>query len=255
LSLAKGDTVIIGHPRFPNPTIQEALCEIHFCLRPGLEWDASFFGKFYRQVESDFPDFEPAPPAGLQVQLTSGQIGFLPPQSRVRYKHATRQLVLQLGENMLTINTLAKYEGWAQMKADILQAWTWAQEALVPAAITRLGLRYINLIPRQSAEEKVGDWLAPNDYVATSVLGSNGGFLSRVEAYETPTKRIVVTLAEAQSDAHRPIVVDMDCINENADGNSLDLQLSLEELHETVWTVFLGFMTPRLHQLLQGGAK
>jgi uncharacterized protein (TIGR04255 family) len=244
--------VIIGHPRFPNPTILEALCEIHFSLRAGVEWDASFFGKFYRQIESDFPEFEPASPAGLQVQLTSGQIGFLPPQSRVRYKHATRQLMLQLGENLLTINTLAKYEGWTQMKADILQAWSWAQQVLAPAAITRLGLRYIDFIPRQGTEEKPGDWLAPNDYVARSVLDSKGGFLSRVETYETPTKRIIVTLAEAQGDAPRPIVVDMDCIEENADGNSLELESSLENLHETVWEVFRSFITPRLQQLLQG---
>jgi uncharacterized protein (TIGR04255 family) len=248
-----GVAVISGHPRFPNPTLQEALCEIHFSLPEGVQWDASSFGKYYERIAAEFPQFEPAAPAGLQLQLSSGQIGFLPPQSRMRYKHRSRNLVLQLGENLLTVNVLPKYESWTRMRADILQGWEWAREVFQPAAILRIGLRYIDLIPRDDSAQLPREWLAPNNYVAAAALASTGDFLSRVEAHESTGRRVVVTVGQPQGTDARGLLLDIDCIEECEQDSSLEIEPSLEALHEVVWKVFSAFITPRLQRLLEGG--
>jgi uncharacterized protein (TIGR04255 family) len=250
--------VITGHPRYANPTIREALCEIHFILPDEVKWDATFFARFYQRVQGEFPGFEPVAQAGLQLQLTSGQIGFIPPQSRMRYKHASRNILLQLAENLLTVNVLPKYEGWTQMQADVRQAWAWAEEVFAPRGISRVGLRYIDFIPRGDPSEKLGDWLAPNDYVATAVLASTANFLSRVEIQKSASRQVVVTVGQPQTidpedSGPKTIVLDMDCIEQNQGGSGLDLDRTLADLHELVWTVFGGFITPRFERLLKGG--
>ena len=242
------------HTSFPNPTIKEALCELHFALPEGVQFDSALYGAFFKKIQPEFPSLEPVTSAGLQVQLTSGRVGFLPPQSRMRYMHASRNLLLQLSEGIITVNVLPKYEGWTQMQADIAQAWAWARDVLNPTGITRVGLRYINFIPRASQEEAPGEWFAPNDHVAKAVLASQAGLLSRAEVHSTAHRRTVVTLGEAVEAEAPMFVLDIDCIEEAGEGHLLDLPTVLSSLHEAAWESFRGFMTPRLRRFLKGGA-
>jgi len=223
-------------------------------LPEGLAWDTAVFGKFFKHIQDDFPALEPVTSAGLQVQLTSGRVGFLPPQSRMRYTHASRNLLLQLSEGIITVNVLPKYAGWAQMQSDVVQAWTSAKEVLNPTGIVRVGIRYINFIPKASNDEAPGEWFAANDYVAKAALASQSGFLSRVEVHNASQRRAIVTLGEA-AEAEAPMfVLDIDCIDEGADGEFLDLPPVLTRLHDMAWEIFGGFMTPRMRLLLEGGA-
>lgn len=246
--------MITEHPAFPNPTIREALCEIHFALPEGVAWDSSIFGKFFKHIQGEFPELEPVTSVGLQVQLTSGRVGFLPPQSRMRYKHASRNLLLQLSEGIITVNVLPAYAGWTQMQVDIEQAWTWAKDVLNPTGITRIGLRYINFIPKADKDELPEEWFAPNDYVAKAILASQPGFLSRVEVHSALQRRAIVTLGEAVEAEEPMFVLDMDCIHESGEDQTLDLPSVLFALHDTAWQIFSGFVTPRLRTLLEGGA-
>ena len=246
--------MISEHPAFANPTIREALCEIHFALPEGVSWDSTIYGRFFKRIQSEFPELEPVTSAGLQVQIPSGKAGFLPPQSRMRYKHASRNLLLQLSEGIITINVLPKYAGWDQMQVDIVQAWGWTNEIVNPTGITRVGLRYINFIPNANKDELPGDWLVSNDYVAKAALASQPGFLSRVEVHATAQRRAIVTVGEAVDGEQSMFVLDIDCIEEAEKGQSVDLQPALSVLHDMAWRVFNGFLTPRLRTFLEGSA-
>jgi uncharacterized protein (TIGR04255 family) len=245
--------IIAEHPAFPNPTIKEALCEIHFALPVGVAWDSAVFGKFFKHIQGEFPTLEPVTSAGLQLQLTSGRVGFLPPQSRMRYTHASRNLLLQLSEGIITVNVLPRYGGWAQMQSDVAQAWKAAKEVLNPIGIVRVGIRYINFVPKVSKDEVPGAWFAPNDYVAAAILGSQAGFLSRVEVHNAPQRRAIVTLGEASESEAPVFVLDIDCIEESPEGELPDLPPVLTSLHDRAWEIFSDFVTPRLRMLLEGG--
>ena len=118
------------HPTFPNPTIQEALCEIHYHLPGESARKASLLGEFYKQIQPDFPVLEPVTRMGLRLEVgPSGIEQFLPPQQRMLYRHASRNLLLQLSTDILTVNELRKYPGWEQMKLDVLYAWQKLREA------------------------------------------------------------------------------------------------------------------------------
>lgn len=241
------------HPTFPNPTIREALCEIHFDLPAGISWEPGLFSRFYRHVEKVFPEMEPAPEPALQLQILPGKVDVMPSRSRMLYRHAARGLLLQLSQEILTINVLPKYEGWRQMEADILQAWQWAQATFGLALVKRIGLRYINFIPLADENERPIAWLAPNDYVSKAVLMSESGYLSRMEAHPEALRKVLVTVGEAIEESKRRIVLDIDCIAESNGNTALPLEQTLISLHDDViWDVFSQFLTPRYRSLLGG---
>ena len=249
-----------GHPTFPNPTIQEALCEIHFQLPYGVAWKPSLFGELFKNIQDEFPDLEPVTEIGIRLHVGGEKLAqaFLPAQQRMRYKHASRKLLLQLSENVLTTNILPKYPGWIQMSQDILNAWKHTRKVIKPAAITRIGLRYINRIERSKPDEFPREWLAPSDYIPKAVLTSLPGFLSRLEMRTDPHKRTIVTLGETpiSGDGANAIVLDIDCIVEKEMG--IEDKAIIDEitlLHDAAWSIFSASMTPRLEQLLLRGGE
>jgi uncharacterized protein (TIGR04255 family) len=246
------------HPTYPNPIITEALCEIHFSLPDGTAWKPAFFGELFKQLGPEFPDFEPVTQMGLQLILgPGGGQAVLPSQQRMRYRHASRHLLLQFSEKTLTVNILPKYEGWAQMRTDILQGWEKARAVINPPRITRVGLRYINHIERASADDQPGAWLASSIYVPQAVLASLPGFLLRLETHLNDQNRLIVTVAETptEREGNVPgIVFDIDRIVEKEIVPDLhQLGNEVDQLHKAVWQVFSASLTPRLLQRLQGG--
>jgi uncharacterized protein (TIGR04255 family) len=243
----------LAHPSFPNPTIQEAVCEIRF--RRSAAWGASLFGEFYKSIQAEFPDLEPVTVMAVQLQIGPGAVGqaLTPPQQMMRYKSAKGDALLQLAPDMLTVNALPKYPGWDVMKERILSAWREASKVLNPEAITRIGLRYINRLDREMAGQRPGIWLKTNDYIPQAILISESGFLSRLETRPTDTKRVVVTVGEADATDVKAIILDIDCMDElerSADPNVL--KEPTEELHETAWNIFEASLTQKLRAHLEG---
>lgn len=249
------------HPSYRNPTIAEALCEIHFSLPDGESWKASLAGNLFKKVQNEFPEMEPTTEIGLQFELGPQRIGhpLLPPRQRTRFKHKDRPLMLQLGPNVFTVNVLPKYAGWGNMRKDVLGAWRQATNVLNPERITRIGLRYINKVNITEDNETPNEWFKASDYLPEAVLRSKGSFLSRVESQIDAENRIIVTLAEGQSDDKehkRGIIFDIDRILQKDIPIEDKVLLSeMDNLHEHVWEIFKTVQTERLKRHLEGGAK
>lgn len=246
------------HPTYPNPAIQEVVCEIHFRLPDGVDWRPALLGELFKHIQSEFPDLEPVTQIGIRSRIGPDGMAqaFLPPQQIMRYKHASRNLLRQLSKNIITVNVLPKYPGWMQMSRDILDAWTQTREVIKPAGVTRIGLRYINRIERDYPDAPPGNWLAPSRYIPESVLLSLPGFLSRLETRTSQHNRLIVTLGD-QTDSsdqeNSPIVLDIDCIIEKEIGIDNDAIVEeIELLHGNAWDIFSASMTPRLKRQLKG---
>lgn len=248
------------HPTFSNPTIQEAICEIHFQMPDSVEWNPSVAGEFLKRNQDAFPTMEPvtrlgfrftAGPAGMEQALT-------PPTLLMRFRHKDRPMLVQISQGMLSVNVLPRYPGWRQMSSDILDAWTRASDVVQPSRLCRIGLRYINRIQRTEPGQVAGDWFRPTRYVAQAALSSLPCLLSRLEMQQDQESRLIVTLGELPNGEPlglRSFLFDVDCIAEKtiaADGPSLEAEI--ERLHETAWSVFSESITPRLRRLLDGGA-
>lgn len=232
-----GACVSTNHPTFCNPTINEALCEIHFSLPEGIEWEPSVYGKFFTLIQNEFPLIEP----------------IVGPNIRMRYRHQERPLLFQLSEDLLTINLLAKYPGWKQMKQDILSGWSWLREIIGPAEPARIGLRYINFVPVDNEIEKLEDWFAPNDYIANAVLRARPSS-SRVELQMADQIKAIIQVGEITNlinPNERKFLLDIDAITFAHADNAPTLAEAITILHDNViWRIFDSFRTTKLDTLL-----
>jgi len=245
-----------AHPSYPNPTIAEALCEIHFRLPTGVSWKPSFVGEFFKAVQPEFPEMEPVQELGFEVELGEGGVSqrMLPPRARIRFKHRARPLLLQLMENVLTVNLLPKYPGWERMRQDILEAWGRAREVLQPRCISRIGLRYINRVIRGAEDERPGVWLRGTASIPAGVLTSATGFLSRVDIRLDTENRRVVTLGDQIAGKDSPfgaIILDIDrIIQRESEPTDEALRRDTDRLHEDVWGEFHGAQGDRMRAVL-----
>lgn len=247
------------HPRYPRPTIVEALCEIHFQLPEGQEWSSGITGRFIRRVQDEFPDLEADQVIGVDVVIgpDGREQRTLRPRLRTRFRHRDRPLMLQLSEYIFTVNLLAPYPGWQQMRADVLDGWARVVAELSPDAITRVGLRYINRLPCSSDEERAEDWLVPSRYLAPGALAALPGSTSRVEAHLPDKAQLVVALGYQPPDdelAHGAIVFDLDRIVHQEMATSAEaLGATADALHDDIWQAFASAKGEQLERYLHGG--
>jgi uncharacterized protein (TIGR04255 family) len=252
---SKARAAVKPHPSYPNPTIAEALCEIHF--RRSEPWQASLVGEFFKQVQGDFPGIEPGLELAWEVAVGRRSFGqrLLPPRQRTRFRHKDRPLLLQLSDDTFTVNALAPYPGWDILRSDVLNYWKRAVAALQPQSITRIGLRYLNRIPREAPDESAGSWLRPGDYLPSGALNGIPGSSSRVEAQLDAQNRLIVSLADIAAEdgeAKNEVLFDLDRIVEKQLAvEPASLETEIERLHGHIWDVFESAKTDRLERLLQ----
>ena len=248
-----------NHPSYQSPTIHEALCEIHFELAGQAVIPSAVFGDFYAAISEEFPGLEPVTLVPVLIQMGAGGVAqeFQTPEQRMRYRHQSRPLLIQLSPHTLTVNVLPKYEGWETMRHDVVTAWEELCSVLpgVPKVV-RVGLRYINFIPRESEEETPGAWIVPSDYIPASICGSRPGFMYRMQTYKAPDERLIVSVGEAaepNESAAGQLVLDIDRISEQKqDGSTKSLSAQLDALHSDVWEVFNSSISPQLRLHLEG---
>lgn len=254
----KNKPIAKDHNKFPYPTIIEALCEIHFNLPEGKKWESSFLGDFFKAVQEDFPIMELVQQMGASFEFDPQGFGqrLFPAQQKARYIHKNHKLLLQLSDYIFTANRVEKYPGWVKMRRDIIDRWQQAVTVLSPIKIIRIGLRYINRLPRNNKAQTLGYWLKQNEYIPSAVLDSLRGLLSRVQVQRSNQRRIIVTLADEPSSVDAPsnVIFDIDCIHiEDLEPADRSLRKHIDDLHEEVWSVFSSVMTENLRHLLMTG--
>lgn len=237
------------HKTFPSPAIAEALCEIHFQLPEDKVWEATFGSQYFKTLPPEFIDFEPV--IDMMLTLEQGAKGLQPlpliPKQRLRYKHSSESFMLQLSENVFTFNQLKMYPGWVDVKKQILDYWGKLVDVVKPTQVNRIGLRYINQFPREKPDQRIGEWLKESEYVASCVLKSPNGFLSRVETKLENENRAIITLAPIEDNK---IVFDIDCISEKKlEIHSLESEI--ENLHNNAWEIFSRSLTDKFEQFMK----
>ena len=50
--------MISAHPSYPNPTIAEALCEVHWQFPAGREWKSSLPGELFKHIQDEYPEMD-----------------------------------------------------------------------------------------------------------------------------------------------------------------------------------------------------
>jgi uncharacterized protein (TIGR04255 family) len=253
---------VSGHPSYPNPQLVEALCEFHLRFPANDPWKPSKPGAFFKAVQDSYPEIEPVTQQGVQLVIGPDNVPqqqLLPPRITFRLKHAEQPLLLQLSEQIFTINALRPYPGWAYVKAELGKVWPLVLEILKPDVVARIGMRYINRIIRRSAGEEPGFWLRACDFIPQALLKSGPGFQLRLQTRVNANGRVVLTIAHDDSDKkemHGAMIFDIDRIIEGqASPIWNEIDVAVETLHEEIWQIFEVAKGPNLDALLRRQAQ
>lgn len=244
---------------YPNSTIAEALCEIHFDSDSSNSPDReSIIKNLKHELSLDYPSISEQTlkqyhaainDRGISVKEDAAQI------TRWLFKHRERNHLIQLLPDRLTINEVEAYPGWDIFIKDIHRGWTSLNKVLQGVNIKRIELRYINLIPRKNFHEPISAWLIPGEYYPNAILNSTSGFLARNEFALTKDQRVIVTLSEpVQDTGHSGIIFDIDIIALLESGGSdwSNIITQLNRLHDIAWTVFSDSLSSKYEALLNG---
>jgi uncharacterized protein (TIGR04255 family) len=240
-------------PKYPNPTIAEAVCDIHFRVK---EWKPSLTGEFFKYIQNEYPEMEPVFEMGFQLELGPSGAGtkIIPQAQKMRFKHKDRPIILQLSENAFSISTLPPYQGWEVMRSDAMTAWQQVEEVIKPFVINRIGLRYINRFQKETDQDSPGDWLVATDYIPEGALQSQPGFLLRVQTHLTMDNILIVTLGDFKSERegnYGSIIFDIDRIAEREIlPEQAVVQQEMDRLHSDIWQVFSSAKGMKLDKLL-----
>jgi uncharacterized protein (TIGR04255 family) len=244
---------------YSNPTIAEAICEIHFECNPLQSAVTDTISKSLKNMlisdypkvtEQQFKQFH-ASISDMGVTVNEEKIN----TNRLVFKHKDRNHIIQFLPNILTINEIERYPGWKVFFKDISHGWEALNSGYPSVSVKRIGLRYINLIPRKNISESLSAWLKPNIYYPSAILNSSKSFLSRNEFDLENDRRLIVTLSEPnQKDMKGNIIFDIDVVlifkDKNMDLNGI--KNHLEELHDMVWKVFSTSISSKYEDLLNG---
>jgi uncharacterized protein (TIGR04255 family) len=239
--------------KYKNPPILEAFCEIFFA---GSEWDDTIPGSFYQRVQGTYPD---------KQQLTSFGVTFLfAPQGQVNaqgrsdknlmrfIKHDKSQLI-QLAENLLTVNQLQPYCGYQQFQSDIDKAIKEYISIAAPKKVERIGVRYVNQIIIPSDNFDLSEYLKLLPGVPEDVATAITGFTTRVSLVARhPDHQIYVTLSNATpiSEGSTTLILDLyDTLQVHNDANVESILKAVTEAHDNIGHVFEGVITDKAREL------
>ena len=244
------------HLSFANPTVTEAVCEIYFALPKNAAWKKVYPGRFFKEIQSEYPEMEVDQQGSLQLELglqgDGPQLTPIPP--RTRYTHGQEQKLLQLAENILTINILTPYPGWRSVRQTVAAAWSSLVKVVRPSTITRMGLRYINQIRLQDSSQPGSIWLKPSYYVPAAIVDTLFPSSSRVDVFRTEHDKIIVNVARGilQDSQQHVLLFDIDRIVQRQISIQEEVLLEeMEHLHSDVLDTFLDVKTETLDRYLK----
>jgi uncharacterized protein (TIGR04255 family) len=238
--------------KYPNPPIQEAICEVHFGINEPLTlqkieslkpvWSATYADQ--KVVQERSVNFHLSP-EGLQTK--EGNLGH-----RLICKSTDGKRLVQLSGLFFAANQLRPYPGWEELFRDtILDRFSDLQKTIGPLKFKRVGLRYINRINVPEVPFDWGKWFRLKLPVPSLSGFSQREFQMQFQQELAEGRRFIINLAGLPPPDGKvsPVIVDLDLIWEGAPKEPAELALVLEQVHGPHRLVFEAYLSNKVRKL------
>jgi uncharacterized protein (TIGR04255 family) len=133
--------------KYKNSPLTEVVAEFNFI--PGTQWNSTISGEIYSLIKKDFPTVQQR-----EDQLVLALPTEEKPNERVQLEFVEltqfwsekKDLLVQIGKDLLTVNALKPYPTWETFLPLILKVFKLYCKVASPKGIKRADLRYINTI-------------------------------------------------------------------------------------------------------------
>lgn len=231
-----------------NAPIREAIIEIR--VRSGV--DAAALEECAKSFAKDYPK---------RFALHQGAFGFVFNEDGIATKSADRSLlgyrmdsgdghhVAQFRIDGFAFSRLPRYETFEQMREEAHRLWAAYSNCLKPEAVTRLAVRYINVMELPVGGLPLTEFLSAPPTLPRALPQAFGSFLERV-VFQDPKTGASVILTQAfegvAGDGRYPVTLDIDAFRDrDFDPGDPGIWEYLEELRQLKNNVFFESITER----------
>ena len=132
---------------YKNSPIVEAVCEFKF--DPSSEWDLTIPGLLYPKLEDDFPKKRARATGNIQIRDNQAELSRT---DIAQFFSEDEKAFVQVYPHTLSVNVLTPYPSWKKFGSWIRDAYSKYIQLAEPKGISRIGLRYINVITLRNIE-------------------------------------------------------------------------------------------------------
>ena len=211
---------------YKNSPIVEAVCEFKF--DPSSEWDLTIPGLLYPKLEDDFPTRRGRTTGNIQIRDDRAE----PSRTDIAqvFSEDEKEFV-QVYPHTLSVNVLSPYPSWKKFGSWIRDAYSKYIQLAEPKGISRIGLRYINVITLRNIEGA----LSINEYLKIGPTGppeyadTMSGCNMVVEFdYEEGRDRLRVALSSMPSEQEEEVKLHLDLACSMIEPKSVELGSATE---------------------------
>jgi uncharacterized protein (TIGR04255 family) len=237
---------------YPNPPIQETICEVHFDLAEPLSlqriellkgvWSAGYPEQQIVQEKS--VNFHLSPEG---IQTKEGNLGH-----RLICKTADGKRLVQLSGLFFAANQLRPYPGWEEAFRDtILERSQDLQKTIGPLKFKRVGLRYINRIDVPEVPLVWEKWFRIKLPVPKLSGSKQREFQMQFHQELSNSRRFIINLATLRSPDAKvsPVILDLDLIWEGTPSELRELDQILEHVHGPHRVAFEAYLSDKVRKL------
>ena len=245
----------MARPRFlQNAPIREAIIDLR--ITPTI--DPSKLANLAEGLKPAFPKQDTLRQGTFGFEIASGELKTSTIDSGVRGRLLASEdgkYVLQMRSDGFTFSRLPPYETWETMRQTAKPLWDKYVAAAGASTVSRIAVRYINVMPLPLPIGDFDDYLTAPPKVPAALPQELAGFFSRIIIVNPNLDALaVVTQAlEPAVDQKVPVILDIDVYREipSAEWSANDRRIwdALEQLREFKNQVFFESITEKTAEL------
>src|SRR5947209_7499109 len=197
--------------RYSNPPLVEVLCEFQFVA--DAAWDLTLLGQIYDKLKDFFPK-KLQLPLNFAVAINSqinGQTGTAPMIPLVRFLDSDEKKLVQIGQNLLTVNHLNPYNSWDEFLPFIEKGFKIYCEVAKPKGLRHVGIRYINRIEVPRSNTSLESFFRIRPYIPPDLPQDIESFLIGVNLpYEDAKDALRIQLGTVNPDMSSMLVLSLE---------------------------------------------
>jgi len=238
--------------KYKNPPIVEAICEFRFSKE--TKWDPTIPGSVYEKVKDQFPNKESR--LEHQLELKTDEAGFnqnLVGSQKALMFSPDRSSLIQVGQNLLSINHLKPYIGWEQFLPKIKKAYDTLGEVTEINGIDRMALVYIDRIEIPGKQIKLEDYFKFHPHMGPDLPHHHLNFMVAVEFPYHENRdfcKLQLTSAMATKKDHLAVLLTTEYYLARQKSVQPDKALEwMDQAHASVSELFKGVITEKLEDI------
>jgi len=168
--------------KYKNPPLIEALCEFYFAPETSQNFD-NIINLLFENIQTSFPKRDRLQFQASQINVDTSGTTEITEQllPLIRFQSTTEQLLIQVGQNLLTVNHLKPYTSWEEFLPSIEMGFNAYREVVKPKTIHRIALRYFNRIEIPSNSIQLEDYFELRPFIGQKLLQNLSAFILGIQ--------------------------------------------------------------------------